>query len=128
MVKLYLNPISISAVSYNISLFAQSFDLPNSLLFLSFAIFFIILLNKALSSEGSSVPIPAHIGEKIKDLESQIEVILNSPAGPSDISRLIELIGELLQLQSKYKFVSAEQEANIRALLEFLMASESKNK
>ena len=105
----------------NASLFTQSFDLPNSLLSFIFAIFFLISINKVLNSKESSIAIPAHIGKKVAELEAEIEEIIekiiNSSTSPTDMSRLIEVILELLQIQKKYKFIFQKQEENLCAFL-----------
>ena len=102
----------------NASFFTQSFYLPNSLLF---TIFFLISINKVLNSKESSIAIPAHIGKKVAELEAEIEEIIekiiNSSTSPTDMSRLIEVILELLQIQKKYKFISQKQEENLCAFL-----------
>ena len=105
----------------NTSFFSQSFDLSNSLPSFIFAIFFLISINKVLNSKESSIAIPAHIGKKVAELEAEIEEIIekiiNSSTSPTDMSRLIEVILELLQIQKKYKFISQKQEENLCAFL-----------
>jgi len=125
MVKLHLNFIPIS-VSYDTFSFTQSFDLPNSLLSFIFVMVFYIYIHELLNANGIYPGIPAHVGDKVAQLEEEIAAILNSPAGPTDIPRLIQLIQELLKLQEKYKFVSSEEEDNLRALLGFLIGTLNK--